>query len=576
MIRNISSSKRTAIIITMSIIGFLVILDTSIMNITLPKIQTAFDVSLTNLSWSINIYTILFASLLIPVGRLGDIFGRVKLLNIALIVFLAGSIISGTSANLNILLVGRAVQSIGAATMLSAAMLISLNIASQEERAKVLAILGVTQALESAMGPAIGGIISQFFGWHWVFLINVPIVIILLLSTLSTLSMKNELTKNVKLDTVGTSLIVGTLLLMTSALVDGRDWGWISFKTLICGISSVVLLLLFILREIKTKDPIIPMKLFKNRDFVASITSILIAFIILASFIGILPTYLIKITDISQLKAALLITPMSIAMLIFNPLSIALIGKISNRILISIGILASGIGIYLLSNLNVTNNWNQLFIIDVIIGFGIGFISGPALTVGISELQGTELTAGQNVLNVMRTVGITIGMALFLSMLSGNITDAKRQTYDYAVEQVDKIDVANSSKTTIKNKLHSKLISNNNNNINSSNKVKSSTIDSTKRNKLINAEYTKIVAQKQETLGVVLPEAAKNTIHQQVAIAVDKKVDKLNNQITYTTRNIKNHLNDQLNDSFLNLYTLEYPLIFASLVLVFIFKKKSV
>lgn len=572
--KNISAGKKTAIIITMSIIGFLVILDTSIMNITLPKIQTAFNVSLNNLSWSINIYTILFASLLIPVGRLGDMFGRVKLLNIALLIFLIGSIVSGTSGNLTILLIGRAIQSIGAATMLPAAMLISLNIATKEERSKVVAILGVTQALGSAMGPAIGGIISQFFDWHWVFLINIPIVIILLMSTLSTLSIKNELTKSVKLDTIGTSLIVGTLLLMTSALVNGRDWGWTSFRTLGCGISSIVIFLLFILCEVRTKDSIIPMNLFKNRDFVASIASILVSFITLASFIGILPTYLTKITDVSQLKAAFLITQMSIALLISNPLSIALIGKISNRILVGIGILASGIGIYMLSNLNVTNNWNQLYIIDIIVGFGIGFISGPALTVGIAELQGTELTAGQNVLNVMRNIGIIIGMALFLSMLSGNITDAKHETYNYAVEQVNKIDLPHSSKTKIKNKLHDKLISSSNNNVNSSSKVKSNTINDSKKNELINETYTRIVTQKQMALGMSLPPEADAEIRQTVTISVNKKVNKLNREIRHTTRHIKNHLHDKLTDSFLNLYTFEYPLVLASLIIVFIFKRK--
>ncbi|MBL3530282.1 MFS transporter [Companilactobacillus zhachilii] len=571
--KNISSGKKTAIIITMSIIGFLVILDTSIMNITLPKIQTAFNVSLNDLSWSINIYAILFASLLIPLGRLGDMFGRVKLLNIALLTFLIGSIVSGTSSNLTILLIGRTIQSIGAATMLPAAMLISLNIATKEERSKVVAILGVTQALGSAMGPAIGGIISQFFDWHWVFLINIPIVIILLMSTLSTLSMKNELTKSVKLDTIGTSLIVGTLLLMTSALVNGRDWGWTSFRTLGCGISSIVLFLLFIVCEVRTKDPIIPMNLFKNRDFVASIASILVAFITLASFIGILPTYLTKVTDVSQLKAAFLITPMSIALLISNPLSIALIGKIYNRILVGIGILASGAGIYMLSNLNVTNNWNQLYIIDIIIGFGIGFISGPALTVGIAELQGTELTAGQNVLNVMRNIGIIIGMAFFLSMLSGNITDAKHETYNYAVGQVNKIDLPHNSKTKIKNKLHDKLISGSNNNVNTSSKVESNTINDSKKNELINETYTKVVAQKQMALSMSLPPAAKAEIRQTVTNAVNKKVNKLNREIRHTTGHIKNHLHDKLTDSFLNLYAIEYPLVLASLIIVFIFKR---
>ncbi|WP_164509451.1 hypothetical protein [Companilactobacillus jidongensis] len=197
------------------------------------------------------------------------------------------------------------------------------------------------------------------------------------------------------------------------------------------------------------------------------------------------------------------------------------------------------------------------------------------MTIGISELQGTDLTAGQNVLNVMRNVGIIIGMALFLSMLSGNITDAKSQTYDYAVGQINKIDVATSSKTTFKNKLHEKLVSGNSNNVNTSNKVKSSTINSTKRNELINVEYTKIVAQKQTELGVAMPETVTTTIKQQVTKAINKKINTLNSQITHATKNIKNHLQNKLTNSFLNLYTLEYPLILISLITVFIFKRKN-
>lgn len=570
MTKNINTTKKLIIILTMSIIGFLVILDTSIMNITLPKIQSAFNVSLNDLSWSINIYSILFASLLIPVGRLGDVFGRVKLLNIALTIFLIGSVISGTSPNLNILLIGRAIQSIGAATMLPAAMLISLNLCSNEERAKVVAILGVTQALGSAMGPVVGGIISQYFGWHWVFLINVPLVIILLTITLSILSMKNEITKSAKLDIIGTSLIIGTLILMTTALVNGRAWGWGSFNTLVCGITSIVFLLLFILREVKTNDPIIPMKLFQNRDFVASILGILIAFIILASFIGILPTYLTKVTNVSQLKAALLITPMSVAMLVFNPLSIALIGKISNRTLIGIGILASAVGIYMLGRLNVTDSWNQLYLIDIILGFGIGFISGPALTIGISGLQGTDLTAGQNVLNVMRNIGIIVGIALFLSMLNGNITNVKHQTYNYAVGQVDKIDVPQANKKAIKNKLHDHLISNSNN-INNSNKVKSNTIDSNKKNKMIEVTYQKAILKKQTAMGVITPANVDAVIHQKIATTINRKVDKLNQQIQQATHNIKNHLNYKLTGAFLNLYRFEFPFILTSFAIVFLF-----
>jgi hypothetical protein len=125
-----------------------------------------------------------------------------------------------------------------------------------------------------------------------------------------------------------------------------------------------------------------------------------------------------------------------------------------------------------------------------------------------------------------------------------------------------------------KNKLHDKLISGSNNNVNTSSKVESNTINDSKKNELINETYTKVVAQKQMALSMSLPPAAKAEIRQTVTNAVNKKVNKLNREIRHTTRHIKNHLHDKLTDSFLNLYAIEYPLVLASLIIVFIFKRK--
>lgn len=136
--------KKKLIILTLSVIGFLVILDTNIMNIAIPEIQSGLHVSLTDLSWAINIYTILFASFLIPFGRIGDIVGHVKLLNIALIVFAIGSTISGLASSLNVLLIGRSIQSIGAAVMLPSGMILGFRQVEKDKRNKIIAIFAAT------------------------------------------------------------------------------------------------------------------------------------------------------------------------------------------------------------------------------------------------------------------------------------------------------------------------------------------------------------------------------------------------------------------------------------------------
>lgn len=555
----------------MAITGFLVILDTNIMNITIPEIQSGLNVSLTNLSWAINIYTILFASFLIPFGRIGDKFGHVKLLNIAIIVFAIGSIVSGTSQDLTTLIIGRSIQSIGAAIMLPSGMIIGFHNTTKAERGKIISIFSATQAMGAALGPSIGGLVAQYMGWHWVFLINVPIVVIILVLNFFTLSMKDEKVMASKIDILDSFFIAVTLFLLTLTLVQGRNWGWTSANTLGCAISGLIFFAAFIFHDKRTADPIVPLKLFKDRNFVGATLMVLLSFTFLASFVGIMPTYLTKIMNVSELHAGLMITPMSFALLVATPLATAAIERMNIRIPLLIGILSTAVGVYYLGRLNVDNSWNELYMIDILIGIGIGCIAGPALSIGIKKLDGTELTSGQNVLNVMRNIGAVIGIALFLSLLDGNITIAKHETYNYAVGQVENIDVAKSSQHKIEHKLHKKLVTSSSNQISSNKKIQSSKISKTSEDALVNKTYNKVLLEKQAT-GVIVPAAMKPMVYQTVNKAVSKKVNKINNQVATATHNIKQHLTGRLKVAFKTLYIWELPVVLASLIGLFIFK----
>ncbi|CAJ2233147.1 MFS transporter [Companilactobacillus paralimentarius] len=562
--------KKKLIILTLSVIGFLVILDTNIMNIAIPEIQSGLHVSLTDLSWAINIYTILFASFLIPFGRIGDIVGHVKLLNIALIVFAIGSMISGLASSLNVLLIGRSIQSIGAAVMLPSGMILGFRQVEKDKRNKIIAIFAATQALGAALGPTIGGFISQYFGWHWVFLINMPLVVIVLVMNLLLLSMKNEVVKKIKIDFGGTVLIAGTLFLLTLSLVEGRNWNWLSLKTIGCLVSSLLLFVTFLYHEQHSSDPIIPLKLFRNRNYVGANVVIMITFIVLASYIGIIPTFLTKVIGVSELHAALLITPMSITLLFSTPIATKLVGKVNSRILVGFGIIILSISVYLMGHLNLENNYNQLYLVDILLGLGIGSIAGPAMSIAVGRLEGTELTAAQNVLNVVRNIGVIIGIALFLSLLDGNIDSAKQNVHSYATDRIENSKLPK----VVQNKMINKVKGNANTSQINSQSIKQPQISTDQTIKMAKTQ-TKIIIDTKSNAGIILPTEIKQQLYQKVLVTTQNKVKVINHELKGIFKDVKQYIHNQLTDAFLKLYKWELPFVVFGFLAVFIFKEKQ-
>lgn len=212
-------------VVAMCISIFLCMLDTTVMNIALPAIQNNFHVSLNNLSWALNIYTILFASLTIPLSKLAEKFGMNLVYIIGLIIFFAGSSVSSTSPNLTILIIGRGIQSLGAAILFPLSMTIGINVVNINTRKIVIAALGITQGLAAALGPTIGGILTQFMGWHSIFSINIPFIIFALIICLFTLNFSEEKVKEEN-DYLGSLLGIILLSSLSLILTQGRNWGW--------------------------------------------------------------------------------------------------------------------------------------------------------------------------------------------------------------------------------------------------------------------------------------------------------------------------------------------------------------
>lgn len=287
-------SSPVGIVLTMAIGIFLCILDTTVMNIALPAIQTGLSTDLAHLSWALNIYTVLFASLTIPLGRIADIFGRARLYIIGLIVFVLGSLASGLAVNDMTLIIGRGVQSIGAAIVFPASMTIGIKSVSMNKRNTAIAMLGITQGLAAALGPTIGGVVTQFFSWRGIFLINVPFILLSLILCIKLLDLNESHHKTEKIDFSGSLFSMITLFSLTLLLVKGSDWGWTSAKIL--GLITICIgaLIIFILVESRVAQPMIPLALFKDKQFVGSAIATVSSGMFLAALLVLMPSFFTK------------------------------------------------------------------------------------------------------------------------------------------------------------------------------------------------------------------------------------------------------------------------------------------
>lgn len=441
--------RKKLIVFSMAVGIFLCMLDTTVMNIALPKIQTGLHVSLEDLSWALNIYTIVFAVFTIPFGRIADIIGRNRVYIVGLILFACGSFVSGAATTAPFLIVGRGIQSLGAAIVFPASMTIGIATNNFQDRTKVLATLGVTQGIAAALGPTIGGVVTQYLGWRYIFFINIPLVIFVIISCCMLLPLKTERVPKAKIDMLGMLLSMVMLLSLTLALVKGNDWGW-SSRSVIELIGTVLIsFVLFILVERRTAAPMIPMGLFKDRQFVGASLAVILTGVFLVAIMVIMPTFFTRVLNKSELVAAFMITPTSAMIFVFSPIGGLLIDKIGPRMMVSLGFFSMISGYLTLLVIN-PSHYTELAISLLLIGAGYGIIAGPVVVLGASKFTGELLSASQSVLGLFRQIGTLLAVAIFVSALTANLKTAQNQSIIQANTRIEAASIPQSEKVTFK------------------------------------------------------------------------------------------------------------------------------
>ena len=551
---------------------FLCMIDTTIMNIALPAIQSDLNTSLEKMSWILNVYTMSIAVFAIPLGRIADIFGKAKIYIIGLFIFGLGSMLCAFANSGELLILFRFIQSIGAAILFPTAMVIGVSSVPLTKRNKALTILGVTQGLSAAIGPAVGGVITEQLGWRWVFLVNVPISIVAIVLCFIMLNIKHEERVQAKIDWIGLVLCSSTIFSLTLILVKGNDWGWLSNIALICYGISIISLILFITVERKVLEPMVNLQLFKDRIFVGASFAVILSNMFLVGVTVLLPTFLTRLQNKTELEAAFLVTPISGMIFIVSPLAPLLLKRFGKVAVVFAGFLIMSMSYYWLQTIGVYSTNKEIIIPCMLLGIGYGLVVGPITILAASSFEGEMLTASQSVVSMLRQFGIVLAVAVFVSTLTHNISINTDKVYKYADERVQKIQVDKEEQRRIleiaKAKIESKSVKQGD--------QKESQRDDTILNQ---EEKSKLIEQKViatlNTIPVQYQEAKKEEITKQVTQEVENKMEIMKEQVNEFSDDVNHYTENKMAESFTDLYKISAPIILILGFISFLFYERK-
>ena len=320
----------------------MIVLDSSIVNVALPSIQSDLGFSQSALAWVVNAYLLTFGGFLLLSGRLGDLLGNKRVFQGGVVAFTVASVLCGMAPSAGLLVAGRAVQGLGGAAVSAVALSLIMGLFSDPgERAKAMGFFGFVMSGGGAVGVLAGGVLTGLLNWHWIFLVNVPIGIAVWIAARSVLPADELAPQSGRLDVPGAVLVTVALMLSVYGIVGGNEAGWTSARTLGLLGGSVVLLAAFVLREAKVENPLVPLRLFKLRNVtVSQIVGVLWAAAMFAWFF-LAALYLQQVLAYGALEVGLAFIPTSVVMAFCSL-------KLSDRLVMRFGIrppLVVGLGL---------------------------------------------------------------------------------------------------------------------------------------------------------------------------------------------------------------------------------------
>lgn len=402
-----------------SIALFMAALDNLVVTTALPVIRTSLDATLGELEWMVNAYTLTFAVLLLTGAALGDRFGRRRLFVIGLVVFTAGSALAALAPTTTTLILARAVQGLGGAILTPLSLTILSAAVPPERRAVALGAWGGIAGLAIAIGPLIGGAITEGVAWQWIFWVNVPIGLLVL--PLAILRLNETYGPEGKLDLPGLALASGGLLALVWALIRGNELGWTDPTIIGSIVVGFVLIALFAAWEARAAHPMLPLRLFRSRGFaVANVVSLLMSFGMFGS-IFLLAQFFQVVQGYSPLEAGLRTLPWTAMPVVVAPIAGLLSSRTGTRPLLVTGMALQAVALGWLSLVSTpTVDYIALAPAFVLAGTGMGLFFAPIANIVLSAVRPEEEGKASGASNAIREMGGVFGIAVLAAVFSAN------------------------------------------------------------------------------------------------------------------------------------------------------------
>jgi EmrB/QacA subfamily drug resistance transporter len=400
---------------------FMIMLDNTVVNVALPSIQRDLGIGLSELQWTVNAYALTFAVLMLTGGKLADFMGRRRVFIAGLVIFTASSLACGLATSGEMLIAARTVQGVGAALMMPATLGIISATFPVEQRGMAIGIWAGVSAMALAIGPLVGGLLTQHIAWGWIFFINVPVGVLAIVAARLVIPESRDTSAEQRLDLPGLVVSGVALFALVFALIEANSYGWTSPTILSLFAVSAVGLVAFVLLELRQRAPMLDLSLFRNGTFAGANIVAMLVFLAMFGVFFFVSIYMQNVLGYSAVQAGAVFLPMTLLIMFLGPITGKLSDRVGSRWLVTAGMTLVGISLLVFSGLDADSGFWDLFPGLILGGAGMATVMPPATAAAIGSVPVAKAGIGSGVLNTFRQVGGALGIAVMGAIVAAHI-----------------------------------------------------------------------------------------------------------------------------------------------------------